>query len=286
MRNFKFYLFYLLTMLLISSCSVDGEKKSSTSSSEEEIFVLESKTSLGDGIFLPQGTEWYYVDKEHSAVEFKLPKGYSFLVQNSESGKYSLSQNPEGGYSCSCSGENSCKTFYNKDVGYGCLQSTCTGSCTGTPTTNNNEIIEGVLIEKYANLQGTKSKFEKAYLSPNGKSGFFQVASIQNEIARNMKMAFESSGQPDFSLIDLGDFDKHKLVLADVQLYGFHFGIPLPDDGSLDQSFSNISYTKNPEAPTQCSCDTEGQTGCELQKDCFLGQCAYHCDGCSTCTMS
>lgn len=140
-------------MILTISCTDLQEADMNTTEHLKSIelrdSILEERTLLGDDIYLPKGTHWYYTNENRSEVVFELPEGYTFLLKNTKTEEYSLS-NEGGGYSCACSSGDSCTTFYNKGLGYGCLQNDCTGSCTGKRASipDSNLQIVGVLNAK------------------------------------------------------------------------------------------------------------------------------------------
>lgn len=139
--------------------------------------ILEEETLLGDNIYLPKGTYWYYSNKEKNEVIFELPEKYTFLLEDLDTGKFRISTEG-GGYSCTCSGGGSCTTFYNQSLGYGCLQSDCTGSCTGKPNViTKNERIVGVLNSENSMMDADLNQ-EKASLSEQGIKGLFEVKEI------------------------------------------------------------------------------------------------------------
>jgi hypothetical protein len=78
------------------------------------------------GIVIPAGSK-LCITKDNSEVRVELPEGYAFLSsgENKTLPVYAT-------YTCGCSQLGShCNVFYAEGMGFGCLQSSCTGSCTG-----------------------------------------------------------------------------------------------------------------------------------------------------------
>lgn len=98
--------------------------------------VLETDLLAGE-LIIPKGAKAIKISE--SEIKFELPEAFKFLtLDESNNVTYSSSSS----YSCSCSTPNtSCAVFYNEDIGFGCLQSSCTGSCTGKPKKNNQRVL-------------------------------------------------------------------------------------------------------------------------------------------------
>jgi hypothetical protein len=67
-----------------------------------------------------------------------------------------------GTYTCICSANNACQVFYADGLGFGCLQSSCSGSCTGKFT------YRGYTIDKVVPL--------------SDKENFFNLPEVQEQI--------------------------------------------------------------------------------------------------------
>lgn len=81
------------------------------------------------GIILPVGTK-LCMTKDNLEVRVELPDGFAFLSGNENALERTLPIYAT--YGCYCSGGGSaCNVFYADGLGFGCLQSSCTGSCTG-----------------------------------------------------------------------------------------------------------------------------------------------------------
>ena len=233
--------------------------------------TLEIATPMDD-IMLPVGTKVTAISE--SKMEIELPYDFKFLLYNEDDG---ISYSRFGGYSCTCSGSNSCKSFYNDKAGYGCLQNSCTGSCTGTPTGGNeNKIVYGILNTKSDNLLG-ENFIESGNLTHKGLEIFFNNIA-REKILNFTDFAYSNSNFKNSSqlLQEKGeDFGTYVIL----QYQGISFSTIIPDFDAANQV---INLQKGP------SISCAGNNGCNCIKDkiCFLGQCVYTCEGCTTCTIS
>lgn len=283
------FIMLIAMMTTVTSCSDLEEVTENTEqmkSLELKEGFLEEESLLGDNIYLPEGTRWSYTNKQKNEVIFELPKEYIFLLKNVESGEYILS-NKGGGYSCTCKNGGSCTVFYNKKLGYGCLQSTCTGSCVGSAvsTEKPNLQIVGVLNANNDMLDANISQ-KKASLSSDGIEGFFKVDEVKNEIKRTYDFLYENVEKPDF---ESGIYNPDQYLYAKVLLYGFEIGVIIPNDAGLLKLLPNLNThaISGSDAPSSCSCSGGSQGGsCKLEKISIFGNVTYYCTGCATCTMN
>lgn len=122
--------------IMLFSCNKKGEQKTAAAKVEKTAIVSECEKEIicdhpvkaGEtGIVLPAGTKLCF-EKGESEIQVTLPEGYAFSTKagiDKTSPVYAT-------YSCNCSAMgSSCKVFYADDLGFGCLQSSCSGSCTG-----------------------------------------------------------------------------------------------------------------------------------------------------------
>src|SRR6202008_639053 len=109
------------------------------------------------GIVLPVKTKLCF-SADNLEIRIELPEGYGFMVkgQNKVLPIWAT-------YTCICSANGACQVFYASNLGFGCLQSSCSGSCTGKFT------YQGYTVEK---VVSTASKAE-----------FFNLPEVQKEIA-------------------------------------------------------------------------------------------------------
>lgn len=269
-------------MINVLSCDKEDETNFENKTIKQQE-ILKEITLLGNEISLPIGTKWNYTNKEKNEVEFELPDGYKFLLYNESTGEFKVAFDG-GGYSCTCSGGGSCTTFYNKDLGYGCLQSNCSGSCTGkNAKINSGFTIEGVLYTKNSILNS--NSLEKASLSEIGKKGIFKIPEFKNEIKRVYDFVYKNIDKPNFLEDNFEQkLEKNKYDVAKTYLYGFELGILIPKKSNIDNSIPNLHKVALEDAPKSCSCSGNG-SGCALQKEGLFGYVAYYCTGCTSCTM-
>lgn len=247
--------------------------------------TLTNKTLLGSNIYLPKNTKWFYTNKDHNEVEFELPKGFKFLLFDEKEGAFSLADSG-GGYSCTCSESGSCTTFYNKDVGYGCLQSNCTGSCTGKRTKSlSASRIEGVVFIENDKID-TKTD-EMASLSDLGKVGIFKIEEFGNEIKKGYDLLYKHIDKPNFNS-ELSKMNSTKFVFAQTYLYGVELGLVIPKDPKISKFLPNLRLASLEDAggPKGCSCSGTSGGNCKLEKEGLFGYTVYYCKGCTTCTMN
>ena len=113
----------------VKSENVEGNKASSVVVSEcGKEFVTGKPVKVGEtGILLPAGTK-ICITRDELEVRVELPAGYNFYAKELTEKALPIFAT----YTCICSQSNSsCKVFFIDDWGFGCLQSSCTGSCTG-----------------------------------------------------------------------------------------------------------------------------------------------------------
>jgi len=119
--------------------------------------ITDQPVKVGEtGIVLPVKTKLCF-SADNLEIRIELPAGYGFMVkgQNKLLPIWAT-------YTCICSANGACQVFYASNLGFGCLQSTCSGSCTGKFT------YQGYTVEK---VVSTTSKFE-----------FFSMPEVQKEI--------------------------------------------------------------------------------------------------------
>jgi hypothetical protein len=271
--------FLFVTTIYLASCNKNTSSTKTVDTTQK--FSLNEKGLLDDNIFLPAGTSWQYVSSSGSEVRLTLPEGYGFLKSNLSDGSYVIDPGG-GGYSCTCSKGGSCKVFYQKELGYGCLQNDCSGSCTGSPTANQQKIL-GVVNLENDHLDLTSGTI-KASLSEEGKRAFFKLPQVQAEIKKNYDFVYANIAKPNFQEIDPNNLPKNYFI-GKFFLYGVEVGLLLPKDEGLLNARPELRASLV--APTSCKCSgTSGGDNCKLHKDCILGYCAYSCSGCTTCTMN
>jgi len=115
--------------------------------------ITDEPVKVGEtGIVLPIGTKLCF-STDNLEIRVELPAGYNFW-SNKALPIYAT-------YTCNCSASGgACQVFYADGLGFGCLQSTCSGSCTGKFT------YKGYSVDKVI----------------FGKTDFFNLPEVQKEI--------------------------------------------------------------------------------------------------------
>jgi hypothetical protein len=117
--------------------------------------ITEKPVKVGEtGLVLPIGTKLCF-SSDNLEIRVELPVGHNFW-SNKALPIYAT-------YTCNCSASGSaCQVFYAEGLGFGCLQSSCSGSCTGKFT------YKGYTVEKVIST----------------KSEFFELPEVQAEIKK------------------------------------------------------------------------------------------------------
>lgn len=257
----------------MTSCENEVENQDDLQGEQVITRIVEEQTSIGD-ILLPSGTKVRMVSE--SQIDIELPSDFEFLLYDDKDG---VSFSKFGSYSCACSAQNSCKVFYNESVGYGCLQNSCSGSCTGTPSGGDikkpaygiiNNTSSKLLGEKFkasGNLTHRGYEIFLEYIAKDTLIAFFDVAFIGNDYKNGTELITEKGEES----------TTHVLL----QYKGISFSAVVPN---FDEHKDNqiIHFQQGP------SISCAGNNGCSCTKDktCFLGNCVYYCDGCTSCTMT
>lgn len=125
---------------------------------ENEVITRQPTKVFGTDILLPVGSK-ICISKDKVEGRVELPKGYVFIAGNEDDRVSPV----YASYSCTCSeSKTACQVFFAQDMGFGCLQNTCTGTCTGKFTVNGN------LVHKV--------------VSTNEKLTFFSEPAVQKNI--------------------------------------------------------------------------------------------------------
>lgn len=280
----------VLLQILLVGC--DNANELTLNQDQESLTTLKTlakPTFIGDEVLLPVGTKWRFTSDTRQEVVFELPEGFEFLLFNEKTNEIKVASFG-GGYSCTCTGDKSCTVFYNSDLGYGCLQSECTGSCIGKNAIIQSDFtIEGVLYTANDMVDAINSQ-NKASLSKKGKELLFEIPAFQKEIKRTYDVVYKYSPKPDFSDQNLEqNIDKKTYIFVKTQLYGFDLALIIPNDPAFSELMPNLQKMaiEGDGGPTSCSCSGGSEGGnCKLQKKGLLGYVAYYCNGCTTCTMN
>ena len=124
--------------------------------------VTDQPVKVGEtGMMLPAKSKLCFTT-DNLEIRVELPAGFSFVSKEGVSSERLLPIYAT--YSCSCSQSGSaCQVFYADGLGFGCLQSSCSGSCTGRFT------YKGYSVDRVAYNGSTDE--------------FFAMAEVQKAIA-------------------------------------------------------------------------------------------------------
>lgn len=147
--------------------------------------VADKPVKAGEtGIILPIGTK-LCITEDQLEVRVELPAGYAFLSKENVATERTLPY--FGTYACYCSAAGSaCQVFYADGMGFGCLQSSCSGSCTGKFT------YKGYSVDRVINLAD--------------KSEFFKATDVQNQIRLITKDVSPLEAYGKFSVMGISFF--------------------------------------------------------------------------------
>lgn len=263
-------LLLVFSSFIIYSCS-DNEPLQETPFSIE---VLEDVRVLGD-LSLPIGTS-ITKNENGSTINILLPEDFDFIsLNNGEIEFYNKSS-----YTCTCSGENatrSCTVFYNSKVGYGCLQSDCTKTCSGKAGGNENRLtVLGIVNTSNNEILDDFDGFNGS-LTPAGYDLFFEVIA-KEKISELYEVLYEPYDINSPEELLNSPFEP---VFVPVSYMGIQFSLVVPDySEQKDFQFKSIS------SGTIVTCTGTATCVCIKKKKCVLGNCIYYCTGCTSCTMS
>ena len=255
-------------LLLFLSCTNDGPHSSEPL--DQNTRVLTEVAALGE-FPLPVGST---VVDTGSSLEIMLPGTLSFLMQDA-SGK--VFQSPRAEYTCTCSGTNSCKTFYAEGE-YGCLHSSCTGSCTGTPSDAEKVVKWLGIVDMAKDVVVSSMPGSDAYLTAEGRQLFFEQFASKplNDFA---EFVYKPSGYKSTQDI-LNSVGPVGITKVELSLYGINFVMDVPffenDESQL------ITVKSGPSV----SCSGTDACTCEKKSKGAFGYRIYWCEGCSSCTIS
>lgn len=278
MKNLKFSVIVIAALFLtvVSFVSCENQEISEQNTVKENLSfkILKQETKLGDDLILPVGTKIIRISD--GQIDIELPSNFKFLLFDEKDG---VSYSSKGSYSCSCSAQNSCKVIYTISSGYGCLQNSCSGSCTGKPSGGSNiKTIYGTVNTQSEDLLGDNF-IQSGHLTHKGYEIFFK------EIANKKLVEFFDFAFLENDYKNSTDLIAHKGIESTtnvvLQYMGISFSAVVPNfDNEKNNQIINFTY-----GPV-VSC--AGSNGCSCTKDkyCILGNCVYYCDGCTTCTMT
>lgn len=230
-------------------------KKAPEPVKQKRVIVTEKPVRAGETDFmLPVGTTLTFAEDGYS-IEVKLPDTYSFVDAGTGVTTNSVQPVPIATYYCKCSSAgSSCQVMYADGGGFGCLHSSCSGTCTG------DFIYKGYSMNRIVAL-------------PDGpKHDFFASPVVQEKIAAQFALCVNPS-----VAAKGGD-----MVYVKQSLYGVSYYF-LVNSASLryDVILEVVPYGK-----ASCDCEGGSKTSCTLKtigyamdKGGVITNKIYYCDG-------
>ena len=261
----------ILALFALNSCE-NTQIESDASAATLTTSILEVDTPM-DGITLPIGTK---IEARTHSIAIELPESFKFLLFSEKDG---VSFSRFGSYSCTCSEQNSCKVFYNSNAGYGCLQNTCTGTCTGKPIGDDQEKLVYGIVNTSSNTLLGDNFVKSGNLTPKGYEIFLEHVA-KAALVEFFEFAYASSpyNNGDALISSKGLAGTSQVVL---QYMGISFSAVVPNfDSEKDNQL--INFQRGPSV----SCAGSNGCACTKNRKCILGNCVYYCEGCTTCTIT
>jgi len=268
MRNTLLFSF----ILLLISCAKDESPIQFG-----DLWTPIEPNAILEDLKLPEGTLTH--NRSDNEIKFKLPEGYNFVNKSRNGG---IRFDHFGTYSCKCSGtEGSCTVFYHKEVGFGCLQSDCSGDCTSSTGNPTNEQLIGI-VDTNDGLISISDHLSSGSLTKEGYEWFFEQKELQNQIKEHYDLVLENtkfSSSEDF----ISNSAPNEITYLPVKYYGIEFSlaIPIEKESVKNQLMPDIVKKSGPKV----SCTGSSNCSCAVEKKCVFGNCIYYCGGCSLCTM-
>ncbi len=263
--------FSWIVLIALFSCA-KKESKITAPPSKNTFTTVRLIKPDGIGFELPKGTR--ITNLGDTILQVELPEGYAYLVAGAKKLPYLTFAT----YKCVCSGIGStCRVFYQEQVGgFGCIHDNCTGSCTGSFSSREGEVI-GVLNMRNDEITAqNKSVIENASLSANAMEEFLSSPDIQQVIKYEYDVIYDRLPVPDFN-----EAEKSKgYVYVKYYLYGVSFYLLAPREVTQVRSIDAI------ETSASCGCTSNAGT-CEKKSKGLLGYRLYWCEGtCNGCALT
>ena len=260
--------------------------------------VISESRELTNGIHFPVGT---IVQTTASGIRYELPAGYRTLftdVAHEDKLPIVWIGSAIGGYSCVCSGGGACTVIYTQQGGYGCLQSDCTGSCTGSHSedpdtrTNGAEVSEhqlvGIISLETEELAIGEPR-HPGHVLPEYQAAFFALPEVRAEIKKNYDFAYANYELPTLVTQTEGEpAPDANYVMLQAHIYGVSFGMLVPGNTQelADVFPEEFMADFDPLTKNGFSCDGSNGCTCVGEKQCAFGYCVWTCSGCSKCTLT
>lgn len=265
-------LFFCLTLAL-ASCVKRNSKSVAVSIPSPSGIVLSAPQRIDAiGFELPKGSR--ILNDGDSVIRVTIPKGYGFIVEEK-----SLPYFNAATYRCNCSASGSaCKVFYQEDLGgFGCIHSSCTGSCTGSFIAGDHQVIGVLNTDNHEITARVDQPVLPASLRPGYMNAFFDRADVQQAIADEYSMLYGKRSIPDFDRAT-GSPD---YVYVPEHLYGVSFYLLVPAEVKALPNVMTLPST------AVCNCTVVNGGACVKKARGMLGYHIYWCEGpCNGCSLT
>ncbi|MFT3701351.1 MAG: hypothetical protein QM802_03235 [Agriterribacter sp.] len=280
-------------VILVLSCSKKTPQESQVTPPEKHDTVSKYKfdtiikapaTEISSGIVLPTGTR-LQLSADELVMYITLPEGYGFLTDDTSALAVSAKPLPVinyTSYSCKCSGgSGACKVFYQELAGgFGCLHSTCAGSCIGSFTSAAAR-VRGVIITDQDRISSSHRASDPIASFLSGTKGsFFDLPAVQQQIEEQYNNMYRGTSMPDFNAISQHLDAYPEYVYVKMWLYGVPFYLIGPSKLSQRTDVFTV-------APLKSSCKCSGSGSCTRRSGGVSKFSAIWCDGqCSDCELT
>jgi len=262
------------TVTLFVSCEKHENNQQNEVEGNLSFKILEQETKLGDDLILPEGSKISIISD--SQIDIELPSNFKFLLFDKNDG---VSYSNKGSYSCTCSANNSCKVIYTSGSGYGCLQSSCSGSCTGTPSSGQHyKKVYGVVNTQSKDLLGDNF-IQSGHLTHKGYEIFFDKIA-KKKLTEFFNFAFSENDYKNSTEL-IANKGKESTTNVILQYMGISFSAVVPNFDN-EKDYQLINFTTGPSV----SCEGSNECSCVKGKYSILGNSVYYCVGCTTCTIT
>jgi hypothetical protein len=225
-----------------------------------KVIVTDKPVYTGEsGPTLPAGAT-LTIDDDGYSIGVQLPVGFTFMDKSVEPVTNSTQPVGYATYRCNCSGAGTaCQVMYADGGGFGCLHSSCSGSCEGAFT------YKGYVLNR---------------VTPTQKKDFLADELVQQKIAAQFAIVRRTDAASKRSSGDL--------VYVKQSLYGVSYYFLLNENAlRSDLILEVIPFGK-------AVCDCEGTKACTLKtlgiamdKNSPVTNKIYYCDGpCNGCELT
>lgn len=246
--------FFMIVLFAACNKKEPAIKKPGEPVKLRRVLVTDKPVRAGETDFmLPIGTKLIFAEDGYS-IDVQLPAAFSFL-ETSGVTTYSLQPVGFATYRCNCSSYGTpCQVMYSDEGGFGCLHSSCSGSCTG------NFVYKGYSLNRVIAL-------------PDGpKFDFFNDVAVQEKIAAQFALTVNTA------VTAKGE----GMVYVKQQLYGVSYYFLVNPASLRAEVISEVV----PYGKANCDCEGGSPKACTMKtigfamdKTGVITNKIYYCDG-------